>query len=274
MHRCNNWQPASMHALFQIFFNKTCTVLHFSTVHCALHKETCTLRCWLFQIYFNYAALYNMFHIIFNKTCSVVNFKSLSEDLHSALFQISFAKRLISFFSSAKLALYSFNKSRREHASAPSCVAPMQAANWVAVKTTGTLKPPVQICTLDHFALLHKCKRSETLAPFYLFILCWTLTMTTRLLQNVVKLLQSKIAAKLLQEGAYWRGASTLCTKVGVHCTQLHTVAHWHEIAQKHETKVHNAPGAPLSIQPPPCLQRKSGIRKENLRARLFPQNF
>ena len=30
----------------------------------------------------------------------------------------------------------------------------------------------------------------------------------------------------------------------------LHTVAHWHEIAQKHETKVHNAPGAPPSIQP------------------------
>ena len=74
--------------------------------------------------------------------------------------------------------------------------------------------------------------------------------MTTRLLQNVVKLLQSKIGAKLLQEGAYWRGASTLCTKVGVHCTQVHTVAHWHEIAQKHETKVHNAPGAPPSIQP------------------------
>ena len=150
-----------------------------------------------------------MFQISFNiKAFSIVwSFSNLfPEDLHSALFQISFAKRLISFFSSAKLALYSFNKSRREHASAPSCVAPMQAANWVAVKTTGTLKPPLQMCTLYHFALLHKCKRSETLAPFYLFILYWTLTMTTRLLQNVVKLLQSKIGAKLLQEGAYWRG--------------------------------------------------------------------
>ena len=200
---------------------------------------------------------YAMFHISFNKACSVVwSISNLfPEDLHSALKSNLFCKAsnmycLISFFSSAKLALYSFNKSRREHASAPSCVAPMQAANWVAVKTTGTLKPPLQMCTLDHFALLHKCKRSETLAPFYLFILCWTLTMTTRLLQNVVKLLQSKIGAKLLQEGAYWRGASTSCTKVGVHCTQVHTVAHWHEIAQKHETKVHNAPGAPPSIQP------------------------
>ena len=112
---------------------------------------------------------YAMFQISFNiKAFSIVwSFSNLfPEDLHSALFQISFAKHLISFFSSAKLALYSFNKSRREHASAPSCVAPMQAANWVAVKTTGTLKPPLQMCTLDHFALLHKCKRTETLAPF------------------------------------------------------------------------------------------------------------
>ena len=226
-----------------------------------------------------------MFQISFNinKALSIVwSFSNLfPEDLHSALKSNLFCKAsnmycLISFFSSAKLALYSFNKSTREHASAPSCVAPMQAANWVAVKTTGTLKPPLQMCTLDHFALLHKCKRSETLAPFHLFILCWTLTMTTRLLQNVVKLLQSKIGAKLLQEGAYWRGASTLCTKVGVHCTQVHTVAHWHEIAQKHETKVHNAPGAPPSIQPhasalPP---EKKWNKKKNLRARLFPQNF
>ena len=148
----------------------------------------------------------------------------------------------------------------------------MQAANWVAVKTTGTLKPPLQMCTLDHLALLHKCKRSETLAPIHLFILCWTLTMTTRLLQNVVKLLQSKIGAKLLQEGAYWRGASTSCTKVGVHCTQVHTVAHWHEIAQKHETKVHNALGAPPSIQPhasalPPDKKRN---KKKKLESSAF----
>ena len=134
-----------------------------------IYKETCTLHCLIF--YLNYAALhYAMFQISFNinKAFSIVwSFSNLfPEDLHSALYQISFAKRLISFFSSAKLSLYSFNKSRREHASAPSCVAPMQAANWVAVKTTRTLKPPLQMCTLDHLALLHKCKRSETLAPF------------------------------------------------------------------------------------------------------------
>ena len=229
---------------------------------------------------------YAMCQISFNiKAFSIVwSFSNLfPEDLHSALFQISFAKRLISFFSSAKLALYSFNKSRREHASAPSCVAPMQAANWVAVKTTGTLKPPLQMCTLDHLALLHKCKRSETLAPFHLFILCWTLTMTTRLLQNVVKLLQSKIGAKLLQEGAYWRWGSTPCTKVGVHCTQVHTVAH--KCTQLHTgTKLHRSTKQKcttrpvhrhqFNLMPPPCLTRKSGIRKENLRARLFPQNF
>ena len=97
--------------------------------------------------------------------------------------------------------------------------------------------------------------------------------MTAYLLQNVVKLLQSKICAKLLQEGAYWRGASTLCTKVGVHCTQLHTGTKLHRSTkQKCTTRlVHRHQ---FNLMPQPCLQRKSGIRKENLRARLFPQNF
>ena len=95
--------------------------------------------------------------------------------------------------------------------------------------------------------------------------------MTTRLLQNVVKLLQSKIGAKLLQEGAYWRGASTLCTKVGVHCTQLHTGTKLHRSTkQKCTTRlVHRHQ---FNLMPLLCLQRKSGIRKENLRAWLFPQ--
>ena len=129
------------------------------------------------------------------------------------------------------------------------------------------------MCILDHFALLHKCKRSETLAPFYLFILCWTLTMTTRLLQNVVKLLQSKIGAKLLQEGAYWRGASTLCTKVGVHCTQLHTGTKLHRSTkQKCTTRpVHRHQ---FNLMPPPCLQRKSGIRKKTWELGFFHKTF
>ena len=152
----------------------------------------------------------------------------------------------------------------------------MQAANWVAVKTTGTLKPPLQMCTLDHFALLHKCKRSETIAPFHLSILCWTLTMTTRHLQNVVKLLQSKIGAKLLQEGAYWRGRAHCAQKWGCiahKCTQLHTGTKLHRSTkQKCTTRpVHRHQ---FNLMPPPCLQRKSGIRKKNLTARLFPQNF
>ena len=180
------------------------------------------------------------------------------------------------FFSSAKLALYSFNKRRRKHASAPSCVAPMQAANWVAVKTTGTLKPPLQMCTLDHFALLHRCKRSETLAPFHLFILCWTLTMTTRLLQNVVKLLQSKIGAKLLQEGAYWRGGAHRAQKWGCiahKCTQLHTGTKLHRSTkQKCTTRpVHRHQ---FNLMPPPCPQRKSGIRKKTWELGFFHKTF
>ena len=56
-------------------------------------------------------------------------------------------------------------------------------------------------------------------------------------------------------------------------CTQVRTVAYWHEIAQKHETKVHNAPGAPPSIQPhasalPP--EKKRNKKRKKLESSAF----
>ena len=70
-----------------------------------------------------------------------------------------------------------------------------------------------------------------------------------------------------------WGCIAQKCTQlhtVAHSCTQLHTGTKLHEIAQKHETKVHNTPGAPPSIQPhasalPPEKKRNKKRKLESL---------